>query len=279
MVVKMKQEPPKEKCPKNFKLYTAFVLGITCVVIILVIFDFLQRGRAEHDEQLQYKSQTAAYVSESYENNSAVTPWLGIEILDIDETMAGQLGLGNNDGVLVNKVVQGSPADDGGIERGDVIVRFDHRSVKDASVLQNLVADLSIGQRIQVVVVRNGDIKSLYVKIGVAPSGNTNIALMENLDLSEGGGVLQWGMELSSLTPTLAQSFGISENNEGVVVTQVQPGTRAALAGLQSGDLIMSVNSSPTPDMSTFLSAISSTREAVFDISRGNENLYLMAYK
>jgi len=265
----MKQEPPKEKCPKNFKLYTAFVLGITFVIIILVIFDFLQRGRAGHDEQIQYKSQTAAYVSESDKNISTVTPWLGIEILDIDETMAGQLGLGNNDGVLVNKVVQGSPADDGGIERGDVIVKFDHRSVKDASFLKNLVADLSIGQRVQVVVVRNGDIETLYVKI----------ASMGNLGLSEDGGVIQWGMEVSSLTPTLAQSFDVPESKKGVVVTQVQPDSRAALAGLQSGDLIISVNSSPTPDMSTFLSAISSTSKAVFDISRGNDNLYLMAYE
>ena len=266
----MNQESQKEKCPRNFKLYTALVVGITCMVIILAIFDSLQRGRAGRDDGLlAYKYQTAAYVSESGENNSAAKPWIGIEILDIDETIARQLGLGNNDGVLVNKVVQGSPADDGGIERGDVIVKFDHRSVKDASFLQNLVADLSIGQRVQVVVVRNGDIESLYVKT----------ALMENLDISEDGGVIQWGMEVSSLTPTLAQSFGIQENNEGVVVTQVQPGTRAALAGLQSGDLIMSVNSSPTPDMSTFLSAISSTSNAVFDISRGNENLYLMAYE
>jgi len=239
------------------------------VVIILVIFDFLQRGRAGHDEQLQNKSQTAAYVSEPDENISTVTPWLGIEILDIDETIAMQLGLGNNDGVLVNKVVQGSPADDGGIERGDVIVKFDHQSVKDASFLQNLVADLSIGQRIQVVVVRNGDIESLYVKT----------ASMGNLGLSDDGGAIQWGMEISSLTPTLAQSFGISENYEGVVVTQVQPGTRAALAGLQPGDLIRGVNSISTPDISTFLSAISSTREAVFDISRDDENLYLMAYE
>lgn len=270
MVVNMNKEPPKEKCPKNFKLYTAFVLGITCVVIILVIFDFLQRGRARYDEQqLQYKSQTAAYVLASGENNSDETPWLGIEVLDIGETMAGQLGLENNDGVLVNKVVQGSPAADGGIERGDVIVKFDHRNVKDASFLKNLIADLSIGQRVQVVVVRNRDIETLYVKT----------ASMGNLGLSEDGGEIQWGMEVSSLTPALAQSFGIPESKEGVVVTQVQPGSRSALAGLQSGDLIMSVNSSPTPDMSTFLSAISSTRKAVFDISRGNENLYLMAYE
>ena len=240
------------------------------MVIILAIYDTLQRGRAGRDEGLlPYKYQTAAYVSESGENNLAAKPWLGIEILDIDETIAGQLGLGNNEGVLVNKVIQGSPADDGGIERGDVIVKFNHRSVKDTSFLQNLVADLSAGHRVQVVVVRNGETKSLYVKIGIAPSSNT--------DLSEGGGVLQWGMEVSPLTPTLAQSFGISESKEGVVVIQVQPGARAALAGLQPGDLIVGVNSGTTPDMSTFLSSISSTLEAVFDIERGNENLYLVA--
>ncbi|MBA7667962.1 hypothetical protein ES703_76064 [subsurface metagenome] len=269
----MKQEPNKYKCPKNFKLYAALVLGMGCMVITLAILDSLQRGRVGYDDGLlQHKLQPAAIISEVRENNPAETPWLGIEIQDIDETIAEQLDLRNSNGVLVSKVIQGSPADKSGIKRGDVIVRFDHRSIKDASFLQNLIAKLSVGERVQVVVVRNGDSKSLYVKIGVTPTSNANPA-------SIGGEVLQWGIEVSPLTATLAQSFGITESKEGIVVVQIQPGAGAALAGLLPGDLILSVNSSPTPDMSTFLSAISSTQETVFDIVRGDENLYLAAYE
>lgn len=269
----MKQEPNKDKCPKNFKLYAALVLGLGCIVIILAIFDSLQRGRAGYDEGLlQHKLQTVAIISEARENNPAETPWLGIEIQDIDEIIAEQLGLPKDNGVLVSKVIQGSPADNSGIKRGDVIVRFDHRSIKDASFLQNLIAKLSVGERVQVVVVRNGDSKSLYVKIGVTPTSNANAT-------SIGGEVLQWGIEVSPLTATLAQSFGITESKEGIVVVQIQPGAGAALAGLLPGDLILSVNSNPTPDMSTFFSAINSTQETVFDIVRGDENLYLVAYE
>jgi len=269
----MKQEPNKDKCPRNFKLYAAFVLGLGCMVTILAILDSLQRGREGYDEGLlQHKLQTVADVSETRENDPAAMPWIGIEIQDIDETIASQLCLRNNNGVLVNKVIQGSPADNSGIKRGDAIVRFNHQSIKDASFLQNLIAKLSVGQRVQVVVVRNGDSKSLYVKIGVASSNNANTASISS-------GLLPWGIEVSPLTATLAQSFGIPESKEGILVIQVQPGSRAALAGLQPGDLIMGINSSPTPDMSNFFSAISSTQVAVFDISRGGENLYLVGYE
>lgn len=278
----MEQEPHKSKCPKNFKLYTALVLGIGCMVLTLAILDFLQKGMtARYEGLLQHKVQTVASVSEAGENNPAAMPWLGIEIQDIDETIARQLDLRNSNGVLVTKVLQGSPADNGGIKRGDAIVRFDHRSIKDASFLQNLIADLSVGQRVQVVVVRNGDYESLYVKMGVAPESYANAASMlegVNTDLYIGDGVLQWGIEVSPLTATLAQSLGVPESKGGVLVVQVQPGARAASAGLQSGDVIMSVNSSPTPDMSTFISAISSAQEAVFDIVRDDENLYFIAY-
>lgn len=278
----MEQEPQKDKCPRNFKLYTALVLGMGCMVIILATIDSLHRGiTARYEGVVQHNVQTVASVSEAGENNPIATPWLGIETQDIDETIARQLGLRNSNGVLVTKVLQESPADYGGIKRGDVIVKFDHRSIKDASFLQYLIADLFVGQRVQVVVVRNEDYKSLYVKTGVAPASYANAASMlegVNTDLYVGSGVLQWGIEVSPLTATLAQSLGVPESKGGVLVVQVQPGARAASAGLQSGDVIMSVNSSPIPDMSTFISAISSAQEAVFDIVRDDENLYLIAY-
>ena len=266
----MEQKSGNEKCPRNFKLYAALVLGLACIVIILALLDALEKGKVVYDEGLfQHKIQTTAIISETRENNPAAAPWLGIEIQDIDETIAEQLGLRNNNGVLVSKVIQGSPADNGGITQGDVIVKVDHRSIKDASFLQNLIDKLSVGERVQVVVVRNGDSKSLYVEIGITPKSNANAA-------SIGDEVLQWGIEVSPLTPALAQSFGISESKEGIVVVQTQPGARAALAGLLPGDLILSINSSPTPDMAAFLSAINSTQETVFDIVRGDENLYIV---
>jgi len=269
----MKQESDKNECPRNFKLYAALILGFGCMVTALAILDALQRGVLGYGEgQLQHNLQTVADISENQENNPAETPWLGIEIQDIDGTIVRQFGLRNSDGALVNKVVPGSPAADSGIMRGDAIVRFDHRSIKDASSLQNLLSELSIGERVQVVVVRDGDFMSLYVKIGIAPASNANT------DQSIGDGLFQWGMKVSPLTAALAQLYGIPESKEGVVVVQVQPDSRAALSGLQPGDLIASINSHPTPDMSAFLSIISSTREAVFDVSRSDENLYITAY-
>ncbi|MFC1556470.1 PDZ domain-containing protein [candidate division KSB1 bacterium] len=269
----MKQESDKNKCPRNFKLYAALVLGFGCMVIALAILDALQRGGLEYGNGLfQQNLQTVADISETQENKPAETPWLGMEIQDIDETIARQFDLRNSDGALVNMVVPGSPAANSGIKRGDAIVKFDHRGIKDASFLQNLLSEYSVGQRVQVVVVRGGDYISLYVKIGAAPASN------ENTDTNISDGALQWGMKVSPLTAALAQLYGIPESKEGVVIVLVQPGGRAALSGLQPGDLIESINSSPTPDMSAFISIIGSTREAVFTISRGENNLFIEAY-
>jgi len=270
----MEQESNNNECPRNFKLYAALVLGFGCMIAALVVLDALQRGMMGYGEgHLPHDLQTVADVSETQENNPAETPRLGIEIQDIDETIARQFNLPNSDGALVNKVAPGSPADESGIKQGDAIVKFDHRSIKDASFLQNLLSECSVGERVQVVVVRDGDYRSLYVKIGAAPASNVNT------DTNIGDGALQWGLGVSPLTAALAQLYGIPESKEGVVVVQVQPDGRAALSGLQPGDLIMSINSSPTPDMSTFFSIINSASEAVFGISRGDENLYLTAYE
>ena len=128
--------------------------------------------------------------------------------------------------------------------------------------------------------IRTESTERLYVKLESAPANNLQSISMEE-------GIQQWGMALAPAAQTVALTSGKPDditsgnpdNVSGVMVMDVLPGGRAAQTGLQPGDVISGVNSQPTPDMASFVSAISSTAEgAVFDVSRGAENIYLVAY-
>ena len=286
----MKEESNKEKCPKKFGLWAAFIVGMGCMVVAIAVFDYFQRdGTRYGDSSNQPVLQTAAAgMLAADEKSTAPGTWLGIEVQEIDETIAKQLGLGGNDGVLVTKVVEGSPADNAGIERGDVIVRFDRRTIEEVSDLQKVISKLSSGERVQVVLIRKESTERLYVKLESAPVGNLQSIAMEE-------GIQQWGMAVAPTAQTVALTSGKPDdvtsgksdditsgnpdNVSGVVVMDVLPGGMAAQTGLQPGDIISSVNSQPTPDMASFVSAISSAAEAVFDVSRDAENIYLVAYE
>ena len=286
----MKEDSNKEKCPKRFGLWAAFIVGMGCMVLAIAVFDYFQRnGERYGDSSNQPLLQTAtAGMLAADEKSTAPCAWLGIEVQEIDEAIAKQLGLGGNDGVLVTKVVEGSPSDNAGIERGDVIVRFDRRAIEEVSDLQKIIEKLSPGERVQVVLIRKESTERLYVKLESAPADNLQSIAMEQ-------GIQQWGMAVAPAAQTVALTSGKPDdvtsgksdditsgnpdNVSGVMVMDVLPGGRAAQTGLQPGDVISSVNSQPTPDMASFVSAISSTAEgAVFDVSRGAENIYLVAY-
>ena len=286
----MKEESNKEKCPKKFGLWAAFIVGMGCMVVAIAVFDYFQRdGTRYGDSSNQPVLQTAtAGMLAADEKSTAPGTWLGIEVQEIDETIAKQLGLGGNDGVLVTKVVERSPADNAGIERGDVIVRFDRRTIEEVSDLQEVISKLSSGERVQVVLIRKESTERLYVKLESAPADNLQSIAMEE-------GIQQWGMAVAPAAQTVALTSGKPDdvtsgksdditsgnpdNVSGVVVMDVLPGGMAAQTGLQPGDIISSVNSQPTPDMASFVSAISSAAEAVFDVSRDAENIYLVAYE
>lgn len=172
--------------------------------------------------------------------------YLGVQIKDLDNLeLAKRLGLKDVNGVVVTQVFDNAPGAKAGVQDGDVIVELDGKTVKDGHELQTVVASLPLGKPVSLEVVRDGQHKTLQVTIAEqpaefgnarvpaprAPQGDANAVTVDKI-----------GVEVTELTPDLADSLGYKENLHGVVVTRVDPDGLAASAGLRRGMLITKVN-------------------------------------
>ncbi len=165
--------------------------------------------------------------------------YLAIYPQDINEDLAKALKLKSTEGSLVADVTPDGPADKAGIKRGDVIVEFDGKKVENSIQLRNLVAQVSPGKTVEVVLIRNGNEMKLDVRLGERPKGPESESPAQGQPEEQTSRKL--GMSIQTLTPDLADQLGY-ENVKGVVVTDVAAGSPADEAGLQRGDLIQEVN-------------------------------------
>lgn len=169
-------------------------------------------------------------------DGKVVRGWLGVSIQEITSDLAAALELRERQGILVGDVVDDSPADEAGLERGDIILRFDGQSVSSPSRLRNLVAVAGAQKRVEVVFLRDGKERSVDVKLGELDShqGSTTF------DPDDGA---LGGLTVAPLDDSQRRTHQIPDAvTDGVIVTEVQPGSAAARAGFRSGDLILEIN-------------------------------------
>ena len=105
------------------------------------------------------------------ENGKVIFPWLGVGIDDVTPASAARLDLSEKRGVLVLSVSQGGPAFDAGILAGDIIVGINQQMVENVKQLQVAVRDKSVGDNINVHLVRDGANKVIEVLLGEMPRG------------------------------------------------------------------------------------------------------------
>jgi serine protease Do len=171
---------------------------------------------------------------------------------------------------LVADVTDGGPADKAGIRRGDVIVAYDGKEIKDMQDLPFLVAATPVGKEVTVTVVRKGERKEFTVKIEKMKEEKE-----EETPAAEQGPEL--GMTLKDLTPQLAGQLGISETS-GVIVVQVDRASSAAEAGIRPGDIIREVDQRPVENLEAFKRAVAGYKPGdtiLFLVERHGQTLFL----
>ncbi len=167
-----------------------------------------------------------------------VRGWLGVRIQNLDEAMAASFGF-EGEGVLVADVQDGSPAEAGGMEDGDIITQFGPKEVGDVLELKNTVAAASPKEKIEVKIFRNGKARTLKIKLGELGAGDDASAKEEASDDKIGSAeVLKLGLTIDDLTAEKAEELGF-EGEGGAVVIAVVPFSPAANAGLRPGDVIV----------------------------------------
>jgi serine protease Do len=169
--------------------------------------------------------------------------WLGVRIQNVTDELAEGLRLDRARGALVAAVTEGGPAEEAGIQQGDVVLEFNGREVPEMRRLPAIVAETPVGSTVDVVVWRRNAEVKLRVTVGqleaeqvaaAAPTATpeeTSPTDMESL-----------GLALGNITPELRSRFSLDEGTKGVVITSVKEGSAGAEKGLRPGDVIVEVD-------------------------------------
>jgi serine protease Do len=204
---------------------------------------------------------------------SIVRGVIGVSIQNVTRELAEQFGLSGNRGALIAQVNKDSPAEKAGLKAGDVIVRFNGRGVADTSQLRNFVAASKPGSKASIVVVRNGREESVTVTIGkMAPE---TVAAAKPLPGAENP-LAGLGVSLQTLDGELARRFGLDEER-GVLVTGVEPGSRAAMANLEVGDLIVEADRKPVSNLDELQALFAQGKSRILLlVRRGDASLFIV---
>ena len=171
--------------------------------------------------------------------------WLGIQIQPVSEDMAKTFKMKEAKGALISQVTQGSPAEKAGLKVEDVVTAADGREIVDNGDLSRYVAGQPPGKTVKLDLLRDGQPKTISVTLGTFPDDPT-----ESRGEEEESNKL--GMTLRDLTPEMAERLDLPRGSRGVVVMDAEAGEAAEQAGLQRGDIIVSVNGAPVEGVASF---------------------------
>ncbi|MGJ8570699.1 MAG: DegQ family serine endoprotease [Hoeflea sp.] len=173
--------------------------------------------------------------------------WLGVRIQPVTDEIAESLGMDEAKGALVAGVIRGGPVDDGSIEPGDVIIRFDGKDVDAMRDLPRAVAESPVGKAVDVIVIRKGEEQTVKVTLGRLEDSDQLASADESgeegaTDLPDTLNTIDvLGMTVAELTDEGRQEFAIADDVEGVVITAVDPGSAAADKRIEPGDVIVEI--------------------------------------
>lgn len=172
--------------------------------------------------------------------------WLGVAIQDLTQEMADYYNLKDRKGVLVAKVFENDPADKAGIKAQDIIISVNGKKIETSRELTSMIAGLVVGEKAKVTVLRNGKEKTFTVDI--AKRDEDKLASGKPSRSEEAG---ELGVQVSDITSEIADRLNITET-EGVVVIGVDPASKSAVAGIQTGDVIREINRNRVKNVEDF---------------------------
>ncbi|MCF7870744.1 MAG: Do family serine endopeptidase [Candidatus Omnitrophica bacterium] len=190
--------------------------------------------------------------------------WLGVSIQDLNQDLRNYFGIKKKEGVIIVKVYQDSPAKEAGLKEGDLILTYNQKSVKTTRDLVRMVTDSEVGQKANLVILRNGKEKNIDIKVGKRPE---DIRRLKQLT-SQGKADFR-GMSVKNLNPYLKQKLGTKQDS-GVVVVEIEDDSAAEASGLQLGDLIEEIENKDIKNIQDFKEVTASVKgSCLIKTSRG----------
>ena len=165
--------------------------------------------------------------------------WLGVSIQDVDRNLADSFGLDRPRGALIAQVGKDSPAEQAGLEPGDVIVSFAGEAIETSADLPHVVGLIAPGTKVVAAIFREGEERDVTVEVGGL--GANEVARV-NAAVADDGSVSILGMRLVEADPAELANVGLSG---GVMISQVDPGSPAQESGVMVGDLLTRLGNQP----------------------------------
>jgi serine protease Do len=190
--------------------------------------------------------------------------WLGVRIQAVTEEIAESLGLEEARGALVASVTPTGPAEDAGIEAGDVILEFNGQQINQMRSLPRIVAETDVGRDVEVLIWRRGDEQTVSVTLGELPD-EAALAQMGDTpseEMSTALSVDSLGLTIDTINDEYRTRFNLSPEASGVVILEAEPSTDPDDAdALLPGDLIVEVNQSEVNSPPEVLAKVNEVRD------------------
>jgi serine protease Do len=168
-----------------------------------------------------------------------------VQIVGVTEDLAKTYKLKEAKGAAVTQLTPGGPAEKAGLRPEDIVVAADGKKIEDNGDLSRYIAGKAPGTTVKLDVYRDGAEKTIAVTLGTFPDEPSE-------EQAEEGRKGKLGMTLQDLSGALAERLELPRGTKGVVVTEVEAGEAAEQAGLQRGDVIVSVNGNPVSTVDEF---------------------------
>ncbi|WP_034989093.1 Do family serine endopeptidase [Bartonella senegalensis] len=194
--------------------------------------------------------------------------WLAIRIQPVTEDIAESLKLSSPVGALVAGKMEQTDVDNSQLQIGDIIVSFGNAKIKHARDLPRLVAESPEGKVVDITVLRNGQEKTVKVRLGRLIETETNENTVAESDneksppVSKSGTIQFMGMTLTELTGDLRQHYSISDKLQGLVVTSVVENSAADKKRIRTGEVIVDINQSTVTTLDEAKKRLHKLREA-----------------
>ncbi len=179
--------------------------------------------------------------------------WLGVQVQDVNQAIADYYGLARPQGVLVARVNEDTPAEKAGLKEGDVILAVDDRQVDSVAQLRNTVSLLPVGHEAALQIMRGDDTMTRTVTLAELPDQPTVAS-------SRGGGPTDEGaiegVSVRPLTDQLRSRADVPDDVDGLLVVEIEAGSRAGREGLRRGDVILEVNTREVTSLDAYRDAL-----------------------
>jgi serine protease Do len=187
--------------------------------------------------------------------------WLGVRIQNLDEDMAEAIGLDAVKGALVTDVPEG-PALKAGLKAGDVVLSFGGEEIDDTRELVRVVAETPVGEKVDIVVFRDGKEERLQVEVGLLEEATLAAAPGAPRPEAPAAKETVLGMTVSTVDDALRQRFALEREVTGLIVTELDSTSDAYAKGMREGDVIAEVGQEPVASPKEMRDRIEAAEEA-----------------